>query len=122
MRIAVSSDERTHLVDTILEELQKRGYEVTYFGPQPGSEADWPVVTVEAIERVVHGEAETRRQILLYTGLLTVLTLLPVGFGLFGAVYGVFAAGLGGGFIVLAIRLYHAGDRRSALRTSTLGW
>ena len=34
---------------------------------------------------VVHGEAETRRQILLYTGLLLVLTLLPVVFGFFGA-------------------------------------
>src|SRR5690349_2572279 len=30
---------------------------------------------------VVHGEKETRRQILLYTGLLVVLTLLPVLFG-----------------------------------------
>ena len=33
---------------------------------------------------VVHGETETRRQILLYTGLLFVLTLLPVVFGFFG--------------------------------------
>jgi hypothetical protein len=36
---------------------------------------------------VVHGEVETRRQILLYTGLLVVLTLLPVVFGFFGALY-----------------------------------
>ena len=33
---------------------------------------------------VVHGENETRRQIVLYTLLLTVLTLLPVVFGFFG--------------------------------------
>ena len=33
---------------------------------------------------VVHGETETRRQIVLYTLLLTVLTLLPVVFGFFG--------------------------------------
>src|SRR3954451_19150637 len=65
---------------------------------------------------VVHGEAETRRQIVLYTLLLTVLTLLPVAFGFFGAIYGVVAAGLGAAFIVLSLRLQRAADRRSALR------
>jgi protoheme IX farnesyltransferase len=66
---------------------------------------------------VVHGERETRRQILLYTGLLVVLTLLPVVFGFFGAIYGVVAAGLGTAFIVLAVRLQRRADRQSALRT-----
>jgi protoheme IX farnesyltransferase len=66
---------------------------------------------------VVRGEVETRRQILLYTLLLTVLTLLPVAFGFFGAIYGVVAAGLGAAFIVLAVRLQRRADRRSALRT-----
>jgi protoheme IX farnesyltransferase len=66
---------------------------------------------------VVHGEAETRRQIVLYTLLLTVLTLLPVGFGFFGAIYAVIATGLGTAFIVLAVRLQRRADRASALRT-----
>jgi heme o synthase len=66
---------------------------------------------------VVRGETETRRQIVLYTLLLTVLTLLPVLFGFFGAIYGVVAAGLGAAFIVLAVRLQRTADRRSALRT-----
>src|SRR5690349_15223450 len=44
---------------------------------------------------VVHGDKETRRQIVLYTLLLTVLTLIPVFFGFFGAIYAVIAAGLG---------------------------
>jgi protoheme IX farnesyltransferase len=66
---------------------------------------------------VVHGETETRRQIVLYTLLLTFLTLLPVVFGFFGAVYGVVAAGLGAAFIVLSLRLQRRADRRSALRT-----
>jgi protoheme IX farnesyltransferase len=66
---------------------------------------------------VVRGEAETRRQILLYTLLLTFLTLLPVVFGFFGAIYAVVAAGLGAAFIVLAVRLQRRADRRSALRT-----
>ena len=58
MKIAVSSDERTHLVDTILEELRKRGHEAEYFGPEAGQEMDWPEVTVEAVERVSRGEAD----------------------------------------------------------------
>src|SRR4051812_16624873 len=66
---------------------------------------------------VVHGEVETRRQIVLYTLLLTVLTLIPVVFGFFGAIYAVFAVGLGAAFITLSIRLQRAADRKSALRT-----
>jgi protoheme IX farnesyltransferase len=66
---------------------------------------------------VVHGERETRRQILLYTGLLVVLTLLPVVFGFFGAVYAAAALALGGAFLVLAVRLQRRADRASALRT-----
>jgi heme o synthase len=66
---------------------------------------------------VVHGESETRRQIVLYTLLLTVLTLLPVVFGFFGAIYAVCAAGLGAAFITLAVRLQRRADRASALRT-----
>jgi protoheme IX farnesyltransferase len=66
---------------------------------------------------VVHGETETRRQIVLYTGLLVVLTLLPVVFGFFGAIYAVCAVVLGGAFMTLSVRLQRAADRRSALRT-----
>jgi len=58
MKIAVSTDERTHLVDVILEDLQKRGHQVQYFGPEPDRPADWPDVTLEAVERVVRGEAD----------------------------------------------------------------
>ena len=66
---------------------------------------------------VVHGEVETRRQIVLYTCLLCVLTLLPVAFGFFGALYATAAVLLGGGFLTLALRLQRRADRRSALRT-----
>ena len=65
---------------------------------------------------VVHGEVETRRQIVLYTFLLTVLTLLPFVFGFFGVIYAVFAVGLATWFIVLALRLQRRADRKSALR------
>jgi len=66
---------------------------------------------------VVHGEAETRRQIVLYTTLLVVLTLLPVVFGFFGAIYAFAAVALGGAFLGLSVRLQRRADRRSALRT-----
>jgi len=66
---------------------------------------------------VVHGETETRRQIVLYTALLVVLTMLPVLFGFFGAIYAAAALSLGGWFLVLAIRLQRRADRKSALRT-----
>jgi heme o synthase len=66
---------------------------------------------------VVHGEAETRRQILLYAVLLMVLTLLPVAFSYFGIVYAICAAALGGAFIVRAYDLYRQADRPAALRT-----
>src|SRR4051795_8033555 len=65
---------------------------------------------------VVHGEVETRRQIVLYTFLLTVLTLLPFVFGFFGLIYAVFAVGLATAFITLSLRLQRRADRKSALR------
>jgi heme o synthase len=66
---------------------------------------------------VVHGETETRRQIVLYTCLLVVLTMLPVVFGFFGAIYAAFALGLGSWFLVLAVRLQRRADRQAALKT-----
>lgn len=62
MKIAVSSDEHSPLVDAVLEELTKRGHEVTYFGPRAGEPAseenDWPVVTAKAVRQVVEGQAD----------------------------------------------------------------
>jgi protoheme IX farnesyltransferase len=66
---------------------------------------------------VVRGEDETRRQILLYTVLLVALTLLPVLFGFFGAIYATAAVALGAGFLAHAVRLQRAADRRAALKT-----
>ena len=61
---------------------------------------------------VVHGEAETRRQIMLYTVLLVVLTLLPVAFGFFGAIYAAAAVGLGGAFLASRCACSARADRR----------
>jgi protoheme IX farnesyltransferase len=65
---------------------------------------------------VVRGEAETRRQILLYTVLLYAVTQLPFCAGGFGGIYLVCSIALGLGFIAGAIRLYRQADRRSALQ------
>ena len=66
---------------------------------------------------VVRGEDETRRQILLYTVLLFVLSFLPACAGLFGPLYHVVAWLLNLVFIGLAVVLYRRADRRAALRT-----
>jgi heme o synthase len=65
---------------------------------------------------VVRGEAETRRQILLYTVLLYALTQLPFCVGGFGGIYLAASLLLGLGFIAGAVRLYRRADRRSALQ------
>jgi protoheme IX farnesyltransferase len=65
---------------------------------------------------VVRGEAETRRQILLYTVLLYAVTQLPFCAGGLGGIYLVSSLVLGVGFIAGAVRLYRRADRRSALR------
>jgi protoheme IX farnesyltransferase len=65
---------------------------------------------------VVHGEAETRRQILLYSILLYAVTQLPFCAGGFGTIYLVCSLVLGLGFIGGAVRLYRRADRASALR------
>jgi protoheme IX farnesyltransferase len=69
---------------------------------------------------VVRGEAETRRQILLYTILLVAVTVLPFAGRLFDGFYLVAALVLGGAFTALALSLFREGDgprgRRLALR------
>jgi protoheme IX farnesyltransferase len=65
---------------------------------------------------VVRGEAETRRQILLYSVLLYAVTQLPFCAGGFGVFYLVASMVLGLGFIAGAVRLYRSAERRAALR------
>ncbi len=62
MKITVSSDEHSPLVDAVIDEIEKRGHQVEYFGPRPGDSAseanDWPLVTVQAAARVADGRAD----------------------------------------------------------------
>lgn len=58
-RIAVGSDERTVLTDTVVGELQRLGYQVTLYGAlAPGQETLWPVVGQAVGEAVARGECD----------------------------------------------------------------
>lgn len=63
---------------------------------------------------VVHGERQTRREILLYTIQVVALTLLLPVAGLGGWLFVVAALGLGGGLVAYAWRLWRAGGNRKA--------
>ncbi|NOZ06913.1 MAG: RpiB/LacA/LacB family sugar-phosphate isomerase [Chloroflexi bacterium] len=58
MKIAVGSDERTHLTGAVIEDLRARGHELTLFGPLAGREEDWPVVSRALAEAVAGGAAD----------------------------------------------------------------
>jgi protoheme IX farnesyltransferase len=65
---------------------------------------------------VAKGDRETARQIILYTAVLIAVTLAPVGFGVFGVVYGVSAAVLGAAFAWYALELRRTMERTAAVR------
>ena len=65
---------------------------------------------------VVAGEAETRRQILIYAVLLAPLGVLPAFIGMSSLLYGVVAAGLGLNFIRLSRALMRSPDDTAARR------
>ncbi|MEQ9617984.1 MAG: RpiB/LacA/LacB family sugar-phosphate isomerase [Deltaproteobacteria bacterium] len=58
MKIAVGSDERTHLTDFVIEELRERGVEVELHGPLKGEGLQWTDVAEEVSERVKEGACE----------------------------------------------------------------
>ncbi|MCP4690275.1 MAG: RpiB/LacA/LacB family sugar-phosphate isomerase [Desulfobacterales bacterium] len=56
MKIAVASDERTHLTDVVVDMLKERGHEPELFGPLKGEDVPWPIVSQRLAESVVSGE------------------------------------------------------------------
>jgi protoheme IX farnesyltransferase len=68
---------------------------------------------------VTHGVAFTRLQILLYTVLLVLVTLLPYLTGMSGLVYLVGALGLGGGFLYYAVAMMVSSRPELPMRTFT---
>ena len=59
---------------------------------------------------VVSGQAETRKQILIYSILLAPIGMLPAILGFASFAYGIASAALGVGFVILAIRVYRMED------------
>ena len=58
MKLAIGSDERTHVTDAVVEELRKRGHKVELFGPLTDEKEYWPEVARQVAERVVAAEAD----------------------------------------------------------------
>lgn len=55
MKIAVGSDERTHLTDFVIDELKKKGLELELHGPLAGESIQWAEVAEKVAERVADG-------------------------------------------------------------------
>lgn len=58
MKLAVGSDERTHMTDVIIAGLDKRGHTVELFGALRADKASWSQVALEVAERVARGDAD----------------------------------------------------------------
>src|SRR5260370_31034141 len=60
MKIAVGSDERTNLTDTVIAELKQRGHDLILFGPlaENDTEVDWPLVSSRTTGAVAAGKAD----------------------------------------------------------------
>ena len=65
---------------------------------------------------VARGDRETARQIVRYTVVLVLVTLLPVALGTFGVVYGVAALALGAAFLGLTVQLRRTMEHGAAAR------
>lgn len=66
---------------------------------------------------VTHGEAFTRLQILLYTVLMIITTVLPYATGMSGLLYITGVMILNGRFLQHVLRLYRGQDQQAAIRT-----
>ncbi len=60
MKIALCSDERTSLTDMLIRELEKRGHELTLFGPIAANDpsVDWPLTSSHVAQAVANNTVE----------------------------------------------------------------
>lgn len=60
MKIAIGSDERTHLTNALIAELKQRGHEVQPFGPlaENDPEEDWPLTSSKVAQAVARKQAD----------------------------------------------------------------
>lgn len=58
MKISIGADERLHLVEVVLDYLEEKGHEVTWYGPEKGETQPWPDVAKRVALDVQSGEAD----------------------------------------------------------------
>ena len=58
MKIALGSDERTHVTDFVADELKRRGHQVELIGPPAGEALEWADVAERVGRSVANGPAE----------------------------------------------------------------
>jgi RpiB/LacA/LacB family sugar-phosphate isomerase len=58
MKIAVASDEKTHLTDFVVADLQERGHEVILLGPLAGDDLPWTLASEKLAVTVANLEAD----------------------------------------------------------------
>lgn len=58
MKIAIGSDEKTHVTTAVIDSVRKRGHEVVLYGPLAGEEALWPDVARAVAEAVATSAAD----------------------------------------------------------------
>lgn len=67
MRIALGSDEKNHLTDTLVAELGRRGHQLELIGPLAGQGDAWPEVGEAVGDAVASGRAD-QGVVCCYTG------------------------------------------------------
>lgn len=58
MKLAVGSDEKSHLTDAVVGELEKRGHAVALYGPLRDESSNWTQVAQAVAEQVAEGAAD----------------------------------------------------------------
>ena len=58
MKLAIGSDEQTHLTQRVIEALKERGHDLLLIGPLGDDNLSWPQVARAVAEAVVGGKAE----------------------------------------------------------------
>ncbi len=58
MKIAIGSDEKTHVTDFVVEYVKKLGHEVELFGPLKGDNKEWVDVSIELAEAVAEKKCD----------------------------------------------------------------
>jgi ribose 5-phosphate isomerase B len=58
MKLAIGADERTHLTDDVVREVESRGHDVVLFGHLQDDKIFWPEVARQVAESVAQGQAD----------------------------------------------------------------